>query len=112
MPSNEGKGRIAMHDSVLVGCEKHRDNCEKCRAIQESQKTELSCQNCGNGLFFCRSKPCEYKLHCLNSECIKSKHKFVFSKKNNNQTSFAGSKISPEHGENIKHPNYNYSMKR
>ncbi|WP_253723673.1 hypothetical protein [Spiroplasma citri] len=51
--------------------------------MQESQKTILSCQMCEQPVFFCRSKPCEYKLHCINPDCVKSKHNFVFVGKNN-----------------------------
>ncbi|WFG95432.1 hypothetical protein M1771_04855 [Spiroplasma citri] len=81
--STETKKRLAMPDSVFIGCEQHAEECKKCAAMQESQKTILSCQMCEQPVFFCRSKPCEYKLHCINQDCVKSKHNFVFVGKNN-----------------------------
>lgn len=82
------KKEIAMQDKVLVGCEQHAKECEKCNSIQDSQKTSKDCERCQGDLYFCRSKPCTFKMHCLSTDCVKSKHKFVFGEKKRDDQGF------------------------
>lgn len=58
--------KFYMNEIVIIGCERHAQSCEGCQNIQNSQKSNLTCQLCEQTTYFCRSKPCQYKFHCLN----------------------------------------------
>ncbi|AGM26111.1 hypothetical protein SSYRP_v1c05210 [Spiroplasma syrphidicola EA-1] len=96
------KSKIPMPDTVLVGCEQHAKECEKCNNLQDGQVAITKCPFCEQQMYFCRTKPCKYKLHCVTPNCIKSSHSFIFISQHNHEVLPPTSK-APKKGQMIKY---------